>query len=178
MGIKAILSIKNFILNIVNEFTHGDISCILQGNNFRDGKENTLFLSIHLGLIEKMLKNSEWLNSEITGRIASRNAQERKRQRVTDRLSDERVKEFMRILKEKFTSYDIYNNKEIYISIHSGRGNYSKELEGPLKHYPFITLSALENAFNNSKYLLSQVFYNTVYIGKGYANEQIVSEDE
>ena len=70
----------------------------------------------------------------------------------------------MQILKEFFDSPDLY------ISIHSGRGNFSKELEGPLAPYPFISLSALENAFNNSKYLLAQIFYNTVYIGKGLAN--------
>ena len=164
--------IKDLIVSAVNEFANGNLSCILQGNNFRNGKENTLFLSIHLGLIEKMLKNSEWLNCEITNRLASKNASARKSQKVTDRLSKERVEEFMSILKEKFISTDNEGNNELFIAIHSGRGNFSKELEGPLKTYPFITLSAIENAFNNSKYLLSQVFYNTVYIGKGIANEQ------
>jgi len=63
------------------------------------------------------------------------------------------------------------NTESLYIAIHSGRGNYSAELEGPLSTYPFITLSALENAYNNSKYQLTQLLYNTVYIGKGLANK-------
>ena len=63
------------------------------------------------------------------------------------------------------------DGKKVFISVHSGRGNFSKELEGPLATYPFLSLSAIENAFNNSKYLLAQLFYNTIYIGKGIINQ-------
>ena len=57
-----------------------------------------------------------------------------------------------------------------FIVIHSGRGNFSADLEDDLKDYPFISLSALEAAFDNSKYFLSQLFYNTIYYGKGNFN--------
>ena len=172
----TIEKIKDKIVNEVNYYAKGDISCILQGNAFRDNNDDTLFLSIHLGLVEKMLKNSEWLNKEISYRLSLQEKganPARKNLEVYNRLEDNRVRMFMEIIREKF-SYHMADSgrKEIYISIHSGRGNFSKELENSLKEYPFITLSALENAFNNCKYLLSQLFYNTVYLGKGIANEK------
>lgn len=167
--------IRDKIVQEVNSFADGDMSCILQGNVFRDMKDDSLFLSIHLGLVEKILKNSEWVNYEITRRLSLLNtgdSQKKKDLEVYDRLSDDRVAIFMEMLHEKFASTDTTGQrKELFISIHSGRGNFSRELERSLKRYPFITLSALENAFNNCKYLLSQVFYNTIYLGKGVANE-------
>ena len=167
--------IRDLIVQEVNKYANGDLSCILKGNSFRDNSDGCLFLSIHLGLVEKMLKNSEWLNAEITHRLLekSKDADEKKQiLDTTDRLADKRVLEFMDMLVEKFScKTNTDEKKEIFISIHSGRGNFSRELENSLKRYPFITLSALENAFNNCKYLLSQVFYNTVYLGKGVANE-------
>lgn len=63
-----------------------------------------------------------------------------------------------------------YFGKKPFVSIHSGRGNFSPELEDKLKGYPFLSLSALESAFNNSKYLLSEFLYNTNYYGKGNLN--------
>ena len=72
----------------------------------------------------------------------------------------------MNLLKKHFG----YNEQEVFISIHSGRGNYSAELNGPLAIYPFISMSAIESAYNNSKYLLSQLFYSTIYLGKGIFN--------
>ncbi len=172
---KPIEEIRDSIVHEVNFYADGDISCILQGNVFRDNKDDSLFLSIHLGLVEKMLKNSEWLNTEISHRLSSRETKDQKSKKdlvVYDRLADERVKVFMEMLAEKFASTNAQGGrKELFISIHSGRGNFSRELEHSLKKYPFITLSALENAFNNCKYLLSQLFYNTVYLGKGLANE-------
>lgn len=167
--------IRDRIVEEVNYYANGDISCILQGNVFRDNKDDSLFLSIHLGLVEKMLKNSEWLNTEISRRLSMRGVKDNQLKRdlvVYDRLADDRVKVFMEMLAEKFSSTNAQGGrKELFISIHSGRGNFSRELEHSLKKYPFITLSALENAFNNCKYLLSQLFYNTVYLGKGLANE-------
>lgn len=169
----TIEKIRDKIVDEVNYYAKGDISCILQGNVFRDNNDDTLFLSIHLGLVEKMLKNSEWLNKEISYRLSLQNNQPRKDLEVYNRLEDNRVRMFMEIIREKFSCRMAESGrKEIFISIHSGRGNFSKELENSLKEYPFITLSALENAFNNCKYLLSQLFYNTVYLGKGIANEK------
>lgn len=57
-----------------------------------------------------------------------------------------------------------------YISVHSGRGNFSPELESGLGSYPFVSLSAIDAAFGNSKYLLSELFNNTNYYGKGNIN--------
>ena len=138
---------------------------IFKGNNFRDGKSNTHFLSIHLGLIEKILKNSVWINNEISKRLESKDSDS-----LSNHLAPKRVSKFMEILTEHFNG----NSPEetVFIAIHSGRGNFSAELDASLAKYPFISLSALENVFHNSKYQLAQLFYNTVYIGKGYANHQ------
>lgn len=139
---------------------------IFKGNTFHDNMDKTHFLTIHLGLIEKILKNSVWLNKEISQRLENR-----EKDTTGNLLASERVTIFMEMLTEQFFKDD--NKENIYISIHSGRGNFSAELEGPLAKYPFISLSALENVFNNSKYLLSQLFYNTVYLGKGFSNHKL-----
>ena len=136
---------------------------ILKGNEFSDKKSGTHFLSIHLGLVEKMLKNCALLNDLIDDYMAQNDI----KKTSEDNLAPERVTVFMKLLEKKFG----IDGGDTFVSIHSGRGNFSKELEGPLARYPFVSLSALENAFNNSKYLLAQIFYNTVYIGKGMAND-------
>lgn len=147
--------------NNFNIFDH-----ILKGNEFSDHRNGTHFLSIHLGLVEKMLKNSVLLNNQIDKYLIEKEINSTS----NDNLAPERVTAFMRLLERNF---DIGGNST-FVSVHSGRGNFSKELEGPLARYPFVSLSALENAFNNSKYLLSQIFYNTVYIGKGMANDSTI----
>ena len=124
---------------------------LFEGNAFQDGTNQTHFLSIHLGLIEKIAK-SEW----------------GKRYGATTNLED-RVTAFMDEMRKIFGGAD----GNVFISVHSGRGNYSKELDGPLATYAFISLAAIENAFSNSKYLLSQLFYNTIYIGKGIINRYL-----
>lgn len=123
---------------------------LFEGNSFQDNSNQTHFLSIHLGLIEKIVK-SEWGNKY--GKNDS---------------VEERVSGFMDDLTNIFGG----ENRDVFISVHSGRGNFSKELEGPLAKYPFISLAAIENAFSNSKFLLSQLFYNTIYIGKGIINKE------
>lgn len=124
---------------------------LFEGNAFMDGSNHTHFLSIHLGLIEKIAK-SEW----------------GKRYGTNTNL-EERVTAFMAEMKDTFGGKD----GNVFISVHSGRGNYSKELDGPLATYAFISLAAIENAFSNSKYLLAQLFYNTIYIGKGKIKEYL-----
>lgn len=127
-----------------------DLIDLFEGNAFQDSLNHTHFLSIHLGLIEKIIK-SEW-GKKYGGTVSI----------------DKRVSLFMKELTEIFSG----DSGEVYVSVHSGRGNFSKELEGPLATYPFISLAAIENAFSNSKYLLAQLFYNTIYIGKGIINKQ------
>ena len=118
---------------------------LFEGNAFQNGSNRTHFLSIHLGLIEKVAK-SEW------------------GKRYGEEMTiEERVTAFMEEMRKTFGGQD----GNVFVSVHSGRGNYSKELDGPLATYPFISLAAIENAFSNSKYLLAQLFYNTIYIGKG-----------
>lgn len=153
--VKAYLSER--IVDSICDITNYDISVLFDGNKFKDGYNFTHFLSIHLGLIEKIMKNSAIVNRIIDKRLQVADCSYR-------RLDHDRVVEFLKMISE------LFDNQDMYVSIHSGRGNFSKELEGPLAPYPFISLSALENAFNNSKYLLSQIFYNTIYIGKGLAN--------
>lgn len=62
---------------------------------------------------------------------------------------------------------DKYFDEKTFVSIHSGRGNFSADLESELKNYPFISLSALEAAFYDCKYFLTQLFKTTNYYGKG-----------
>lgn len=164
------LEFKNIRVLDYDEIKEGssiisNLDDIFKGNSFRDKKNCTHFLSIHLGLIEKILKNSSWVNNEITKRLLpnSHNIS-------GNPLAPERVTVFMKMLYDNF-KYE-GSNELLQIAIHSGRGNFSAELEGPLAKYPFLSLSALENVFHNSKYLLSQLFYNTVYLGKGYANQK------
>lgn len=140
----------------------GKLLSIFDGNSFYDNDPYSLFLSIHLGLVEKILKNSEFVNDLINSRLGVRSVSE------SEKLSSSRVTVFMQLLKES-----IGHDKEVFMAIHSGRGNFSKELEGPLANYPFITLSSLENALHNSKYLLSQLFYNTIFVGKGTLNNHV-----
>lgn len=124
---------------------------LFEGNAFQDGSNRTHFLSIHLGLIEKVAK-SEW------GKRYGENM-----------TIENRVTAFMEDMRMTFGGQD----GNVFVSVHSGRGNYSKELDGPLATYPFISLAAIENAFSNSKYLLAQLFYNTIYIGKGIINRYL-----
>lgn len=165
------LSMKNIrVLNYVdqpikrkknNKCHKVDKLPFLHGNEFlptgpySEKPNSTNFLSIHLGLIEKLLKSPDPDLEKEIGR------------RGDNPYDTGRIKKLMEMLKKHFGN-GIPNG--VHICIHSGRGNFSKELEGPLKEYPFISLAALESAFNNSKYLLTQLFYNTIFIGKGEVN--------
>jgi len=149
------LKMKNIrVLNLNPEAA--DEEQIWSGSSFKDNDDYTLFLSIHLGLIEKIIANDDnWFMRQYHKTYSEDDA---------DR--PEKATFFMDTLRKKFGK-----DKEIFISVHSGRGNYSYELEHSLKNYPFINLSALESVFTNSKYLLTQLFYNTIYIGKGIYNQ-------
>ena len=138
---------SNFSEDKIDNF----IKLFTDDHKFNNGKDETHFLSIHLGIIEKIVKNADMftLMKDEKGESIS---------------VDGRVKVFMRLLKEKF-------GPKVFISVHSGRGNFSAELEQSLDMYPFISMAALENVYENSKYLLSQLFYSTIYIGKGVANQ-------
>lgn len=117
------------------------------------------FLSIHLGLIEKLLKSRALESNKFCG------------PRGNNPFEEKRITRLMELLTNTFGLYsNDSNSAKLHICIHSGRGNFSKELEGPLKQYPFISLAALENSFNNSKFLLAQLFYNTIFLGKGEIN--------
>lgn len=122
---------------------------VLCGNDFRpigpykDKPNKTNFLSIHLGLIEKMLKDSTDLD-DICG------------ERGGMPLSNQRIERFIEAIKATFSPD--------FICIHSGRGGLSKELEDTcLNQYPFIPFVTLEYLFNDSKFLLSQMFYSLKY---------------
>ena len=137
-------------------FLHGN--SFLPTGPFADFPDGCNFLTIHLGIIEKILK------SDVADHICG--------EKGDKPLSEERVNKFMQLLVSTFGLPDKQGKKHLHICIHSGRGNYSSELSGPLKEYPFISLAALEISFNNSKHLLSQLFYNTIYIGKGEVNKE------
>lgn len=161
---KVLMSAKNVrLLNLkpkdsVNDNLK-DVLGIFDGNSFNDTSENkdkTHFLSIHLGMIEKIVDDNDYV--KVLG-LDERNID---RKDIKD-TKGKRAIALMEILKEMF--------KPEFITVHSGRGNFSKDLEGPLKDYQFISVSALESVLTNSKFLLAQLFYNSVYIGKGEANE-------
>lgn len=147
------LSLKRIrILNLnpkrINEAD--TLAGLFDGNTFLDGSSKTHFLSIHLGLIEKIVKSTSC------------------RFLASASVLEDRVNLLMQELRRFFSD----GENDVFISVHSGRGNFSKELEGPLANYPFISLPAIETALSNSKYLLSQLFYNTAYIGKGRINKK------
>ena len=121
----------------------------LKGNEFRavgpykDYPNKTNFLTIHLGLIEKILKNSTEIES-VCGT------------RGNNALSNDRIEKLFNKIQDVFSPD--------YICIHSGRGGLSKELESTiLKEYPFVPFMTLEYLFNDSKFLLSQMFYSLKY---------------
>lgn len=138
---------SNFSEDKIDNF----IKLFTDDHKFNNGKDETHFLSIHLGIIEKIVKNADMFTL----------MKDKKGESIS---VDGRVKVFMRLLKEKF-------GPKVFISVHSGRGNFSAELEDSLDMYPFISMAALENVYENSKYLLSQLFYSTIYVGKGVANQ-------
>lgn len=134
----------------------GDFKKLFIGNKFNLGRKYTHFLSIHLGLIEKIVQDSKAFKS-----LKDECGKEYGKYPI-----EERTIKFMNLLQKYFGD----KNQKVFICIHSGRGNFSAELNGPLSTYPFISMSALENAYNNSKYLLSQLFYSIIYLGKGTIN--------
>ena len=112
--------------------------------DFMDDYDGTHFLSIHLGMIDKIVKEDSWIDFFGLSK---------------EKSLSERAKELMSILTDKFRS----NKDEIFVAVHSGRGNLSKDLEKSLHSYPYISVSALESVLSNSKFLLAQLFYNLVY---------------
>ena len=165
---REILKHKNIrILNLKSEMqessivTHDgalNVKEMFDCSDFRDDKDATHFLSIHLGMIEKIVKeDSGWVKAN----------------HLCEVTVSERVDKLMDMLKKTFRT----DQGELFISIHSGRGNFSKELDESLSDYPFISISAIENVYANSKFLLAQLFYDTVYIGKGELNKISKKED-
>lgn len=153
------IRVLNYLEPELNDICEGSANSLLKlfkGNKFNFGDNSTHFLSIHLGIIEKIIKNSNAFNS----------MRDESGKEYGEYSEQERTIIFINLLKKYFGD----KNQKVFISIHSGRGNYSAELNGPLSTYPFISMSAIENAYNNSKYLLSQLFYSTIYLGKGIVN--------
>jgi hypothetical protein len=109
-----------------------------------DSEKKSRFVSIHLGLIEKY------------------------KSKYKDKYEDkDKIAEnFIEYIKETFGD----EKEKVFITIHSGRGNFSKEIDKELPDIPFLSLSSLEAALDNSKYLLSQLFYNNIYYGKSNFN--------
>lgn len=189
------LSLKNVrVLNYCDPVAITSIMDLFDGNNFFDinneylGRPNySHFMSIHLGLIEKIIKSKAYCDmmvsvfdgkrpiiGSVNGSILSIKGKDNSTRtyilnehgsiRCGDLHYEDRARLLMELLRIEM------GGEGVYITVHSGRGNFSKELEGPLDIFPFISLSSLESAFNNSKMLLSQVFYNTRFVGKGIYN--------
>lgn len=143
------LELKNIrVLNLRSDTIPGHI---FEGTQFKDGKDDTMFLSIHLGIIEKLLETKgNWVDKYS------------ERYNMQNNCNLSRVEYLLKFLNKYFGR----DGKPIYISIHSGRGNYSYELGRYFKDYPFIPLSSLWDAFYDSKYSLTQLFANNRYTDK------------
>lgn len=130
------------------------------GNDFRDANTSNIpnFLSIHFGIIQKLLER-DGLN-----------------------MSRESVNTVIRnIIQEIYGNIYCYNCNSIRdcdninvrdiikecdnirVTIHSGRGTLSKQEREALSEYNVIPLGALRSAFLDSKYILCQLFYNLRY---------------
>lgn len=173
-----IMSFKNArLLNLKTAApgTQAQACDLFDRNDFGDDF-GTHFLSIHLGMVEKIVGNNAW--SKAFGIIVENEeelvAQEMERQKndLNDPNKKEDVRKALRAksLMERLHEMFKTDKGEVFISVHSGRGNFSQDLEGPLRQYPFISVSSIESVLANSKFLLAQLFYNTVYIGKGELN--------
>lgn len=202
------LALKN--VRVMNYVEPESISCIMDlfsGNRFydvngyyADNPDFSHFVSIHLGLIEKIIVSKvfksfvfspidkdakddnretiygavkvgedgsrKWITADHNGHINEYSLDNNLELSCAELGIEDRAKVFMHFLNKEMGGY------QTYVTVHSGRGNYSKELEGPLDSFPFVSLSSIESAFNNSKMLLSQLFYNTRYVGKGVYNHK------
>ena len=199
------LALKNIrVLNYIEPENVSTFMDFFKGNSFYDvnhhyrtNPDYSHFVSIHLGLIEKIICSRPYLSfcfspfkedgvpiygersfDEAGNAVWVTMDSDGKENRYSIvgldssnlccgqlRLED-KARVFMYLLR------DAMGGSDCYVTIHSGRGNYSKELEGPLDSFPFVSLSSIESAFNNSKMLLSQLFYNTRYVGKGVYNSK------
>lgn len=143
------LELKNIrVLNLRSDITKvSHFLDVFEGTKFKNNSNATKFLSIHLGIIEKLLEtNGNWFD---TGH---------NRYNEIHKCNISRAEYLLVLLKHHFGL-----GRDLYISIHSGRGNYSYEMEKYFKEYPFITLSSLWDAFYDSKYSLTQLFVNNRY---------------
>lgn len=121
------------------------------GNVFRpigpyhDRLNKTNFLSIHLGLIDKMLQSPSRSITNICGDIND------------NYMAPERIKLLMEKIIKVF--------QPDFMCVHSGRGGLSSKVleETVLRSYPFVSLATIEYLYNNSKFLLSQMFYSLKY---------------
>lgn len=103
-------------------------------NRYFDGsKKTTTFLSIHLGLIDKI------------------------REQLLKKGADEKIVDSTIVE----TLENFFGAK--FVSIHSGRGGL--DIRESLRQYTFQSFSAIENPLYNSKFLISQQFYNLSYYG-------------
>lgn len=147
------LKLKNIrVLNLRSDITRAkSLNDVFEGSKFRDNKNDTMFLSIHLGIIEKLLETKgNWFDGA------------HKQYNLNNKCNVSQVEYLLVLLKHHFGR----KGKPLYVSIHSGRGNYSYEMERYFKEYPFITLSSLWDAFYDSKYSLTQLFANNRYTDK------------
>lgn len=112
-----------------------------------DSKEKIInsptFFSIHLSLIESLIKERQLAYPEAEKSVIIRN-----------------------IMDSLHASF----GKPQFMMIHSGRGNLSKELEEELKDKAFMSLSAIEASLYDSKYFLTQLLCSNCYFGKGKIN--------
>ena len=196
------LTLKNIrVMNYIEPDSISHILDLFTGNQFNDinnyyteNPDFSHFVSIHLGLIEKIINSKAYMSfvfspiendkviygeikedeSGLKKWVTTNHNEDVNEYSLDDNLNtscidlgtEDRAKVLMYFLCKEM------GGNQTHVTVHSGRGNYSKELEGPLDSYPFVSLSSIESAFNNSKMLLSQLFYNTRYVGKGIYNQK------
>lgn len=119
-------------------FSWGNSRFVYDSENGISAHQNNYvatFLSVHLGLIDKI--------RDLISKKYGENGE------IVDKKIVESLKDFFGAR---------------FVSVHSGRGGF--DIRESLREYAFINFSSIENPLYNSKYLLSQQFYNTKYHGK------------
>lgn len=124
------------------------------GNDFRDANTSNIpnFLSIHFGIIQKLLERDGLNMSRESINTVIRN--------IIEELYGSK---YCDICENATDCKTIKDRKNIRVTIHSGRGTLSKQEREALSEYNVIPLGALRSAFLDSKYILCQLFYNLRY---------------
>lgn len=115
---------------------------LIKNYTFKDNKINPKFFSIHIGILDKISKETIMNDKgyEFSNKI-------------------ETLKKIFIIDKLRYIKYKFSIPNSTYISVHSGRGGLNESEQG----ITFIPFTSLQSSFENCKFVLSDLFYNQIY---------------